>query len=91
LKRSEEKIQMQKLRIQDLHTEMTEKKSIAPMESRDNQISFLKSLFGDSVDFNLLSDFELTTKYATAYIFRNKRPKMKIAKFRKEYEAQYLE
>ena len=94
-KRLKHLVEVQKRIIQDLHTKMKTEKSIVPLASRENQISFLETLFaGDSdasFDFNLLRDVELKTKYATAYIYRMERPKMKIAKFRKQYATEYLE
>ena len=94
-KRLKHLVEVQKRIIQDLHTKMKTEKSIVPLASREDQISFLETLFaGDSdasFDFNLLRDVELKTKYATAYIYRMERPKMKIAKFRKQYATEYLE
>ena len=87
------KIDRQKSIIDDLHTAMKNamENLVVPKKPREDQISYLEKLFGDSVDFNLLDDVELKTKYASAHIFRQTCPKMPISKFRRHYAIKYLE
>ena len=88
------KINKQNTIINDLHAAMKNamENSVVPMKSREDQTSYLKKHFGDSVDFNLLDDVELKTKYASAYIFRQSCPKkIQMSKFRKDYAIKYLE
>ena len=86
------KVAKQKLLIKDLHTEMKlAMESVLPLNSKDDQILFLKEHIGDVDDFNLLGDLELKVKYASVYLFRKDRPNMSLDKFRKHYQKQYLE
>ena len=86
------KVAKQKLLIKDLHTEMkVAMESVLPLNSKDDQILFLKEHIGDVDDFNLLGDLELKVKYASVYLFRKDRPNMSLNKFRKHYQKQYLE
>jgi hypothetical protein len=87
------KVAKQKLLIKDLHTEMkVAMESVLPLNSKDDQILFLKEHIGDVDDFNLLGDLELKVKYASVYLFCKDRPNMSLDKFRKHYQKKkYLE